>query len=407
MLIVYRGHEIEDRLMALTTALAIFFTLLSLVVAALFAIPVPLLIRWGRPEMLEGVACSLGRLMGMSSRFRWTVGSSLALALVFLLYSPWLTWSPWPTANPWLPWNPWNPDSSWNPWRAFPFFAAHAVIVAVALVVYSSLGTGKPTASCRYGAGTIRRVLVLAAVIICLAVVPAGLWFGYQRAALGVAMNHYLVDRTLESLGGAREAYRLDRLREFGAGEARAGDRMVHRLNEEPAPHESWMYAALRPLVGFSMLSNELMIYRSLPPPTPGEVASLYGTFSRTFGYDVRWPFPELHLGPLSVVSLIWLLLMVILVGGLAYFICAICTIVGGRRGGVVELPDAQVLLNDPKKVGRSSDRPLRVIVLYRNAEDRAAFSEELANSFVLEEREHIVKRGKRWGPPFGRLDAS
>ena len=379
VLVVYRGHEIEDRLTAVTTALSIFFTLLSLVVTVAFAVLVPLVIHWCRPEMLEGVASSLGRVMGMSPRFRLTAGAAPALVVaLLLLYSPWLTWTPWPAANPWLPWNPWNPDSAWNPWRAFPFFAVYAVIAAVAFVVYCVLGVSESTAGNRYGAGTMRKVLVLAAVIVCLAVVPAGLWFGHHRAALGVGVNHYLVDRTLESVARAREDYRLARLNQFGAGEAPAGDRMLHRLHDEPEPDESWMFAALRPVIGSSKLSNDLMIYRALPPATADGVASLYGAYSRTFGYDVGWPLPGMPLGPLSVLSFIWLLLIATLVAGVGYFICAICTIAGGRRGGVVELPDAKVLLKDEEKDKWSSDRPPRVIVLYRNQEDRAVFVDKL-----------------------------
>ena len=397
VLIVYRGHEIEDRLTAVTTALSIFFTLLSLVLTAAFAVGVPLVIHWCRPEMLEGVACSLGRVMGMSSRFRWAAGASLALTLALLLYSPWLTWTPWPAANPWLPWNAWNADSAWSPWRVFPFFAVYAVIAAVALVVYCVLGVSEPTAGNRYGGRTVRRVLVLSAVIVCLAVVPAGLWFGHHRAALGVGVNHYLVDRTLESAARAREDYRLDRLKEFGAGEAPAGDRTLHRLHKEPEPDEGWLYAALRPVVGFSNLSNELMIYRALPPATADDVASLYGTFSRTFGYDVRWPFPKLRLGPLSVVSLIWLLLVAILVLGIAYFICAICTIVRGRRGGVVELPDADAVLRHLNNGGSSPDRPARVIVVYRSDRDREQFIWKLKKSSKLLQKHSVRTHLDKW----------
>jgi len=393
VLIVYRGHEIEDRLTVVTTALSIFSTLLWLVVAATFAVLMPLVIHWSRPGMLEGVASGLGRVMGMSSRFRWAAGAALALALALLLYSPWLTWTPWPASNPWLPWNPWDPDSVWNPWRAFPFFAAYAVIAAVAFVVYSVLGASKPTAGNRYGAGTFRRVLVLAAVIVCLAVVPPGLWFGHHRAALGVGVNHYLVDRTLDSVARAREDYRLARLREFGAGQAPAGDRTLHRLHEEPEPDEGWMYAALRPVVGLSTLSNELMVYRALPPATADDVASLYGAFSRTFGYDIRWPFPEPHLGPLSILSSIWLLLMAILVGGVAYFICAICTIVRGRRGGVVELPDARVAVDGLNKGDSSTGRLLRVILLYRNRGDADTVVDRLKDESPLRLLTHHVEK--------------
>lgn len=393
VLIVYRGHEIEDRLTVVTTTLSILSTLLCLVATAAFAVLVPLVIHWARPGMLEGVASSLGRVMGTSSRFRWTAGASLALALALLLYSPWLTWTPWLVSTPWLPWNPWNPGSVWNPWRAFPLFAAYAVIAAGAFVVYSVLGVSKPTAGNRYGAGTIRRVLVLAVVIVCLAVVPAGLWFGHHRAALGVGVNHYLVDRTLDSVARAREDYRLARLREFGAGMAPAGDRTLHRLHEEQEPDEGWLYAALRPVVGFSTLSNELMVYRALPPAPADDVASLYGAFSRTFGYDIPWPFPEPHLGPLSVLSSIWLLLMAILVGGVAYFICAICTIVKGRGSGVVELPHARIALDGLNKGDSPAGQLLRAILLYRNQSDADTVVNKLKDESPLKLRTHHVDK--------------
>ena len=396
VLIVYRGHELEDRLTVVTTALSILYTLLYLVVTATFAVLVLLVLlvlHWARPGMLEGVASSLGRVMGTSSRFRWTAGTALALALALLLYSPWLTWTPWPASNPWLPWNPWNPGSVWNPWRAFPLFAAYAVIAAVALVLYSVLGVSKPTAGNRYGAGTVRRVLVLAAVIVCLAVVPAGLWFGHHRAALGVGVNHYLVDRTLDSVARAREDYRLARLREFGAGRAPAGDRTLHRLHEELEPSEGWLYAALRPVVGFSTLSNELMVYRALPLATADDVASLYGVFRRTFGYDIPLPFPEPPLGPLSVLSSIWLLLTAILVGGVAYFICAICTIVRGRGGGVVELPDARVALDGLGKGDSSTGQLPRAILLYRNQSDVDDVVKKLKDESPLELCTHHVDK--------------
>ena len=393
-LIVYRGHELEDRLTAVTTALAIFFTLLWLIVIAALAVLVPLVIHWCGPGMPEGVASSLGRVMGMSSRFRWMAGASLAPALALLLFSPWLTWAPWPAANPWLPWNPWNPDSVWNPWRAFPFFAAYAVIAAAAYVVYSVLGVGEPTGGNRYGAGTLRRVLVLTAVIVCLAVVPTGLWFGHHRAALGVGVNHYLVDRTLDSVAREREDYRLAKLREFGAGEAPNGHRTLHRVHEEPATDESWITAALRPLVGFSQLSNELMIYRALPPVTAAyDVASLHGAFSRTFGYEVRWPFPEHRLGPLSVLSALWMLLIGIPVGGVAYFICAICTVVRSRGGAVVELPDARAVLTGLNKGGPTPGKPPRAIVIHRSIRDRERRVKQLrqGSTFVL--RTHKVSK--------------
>ena len=376
VLIVYRGHEVADRLTAVTTALSIFYTLACLILTVMLAVLVPLMIHWCRPDMLEGVAGSLGRVMGMSSRFR-VAGASVAAALALLLFSPWLTLAPSLAANPWLPWNEWNAAGVWSPWRAFPFFAVYSTIAAVGFVVYCVLGMSDSTAGNRYGSGAMRRILVLATVIVCLAVVPVGLWFGHQRAALGVGVNQYLVDRTLESVARAREDYRLDRLDEFGAGEAGVGDRTLHWSREEQEPDESWLDTALRQVVGFSQLSNELMVYRALPRATTDEVASLYEAFSRTFGYNVPWPFPERQLGPLSATSLVWLLLIAILVVTVAYFVCAVCTIVRGRRGGVVELPAAKAVLCGLAKGDSAPGEPPRLFLLNRCPSDFDTLVEE------------------------------
>ena len=56
-LVVYRGHELEDRLGGLTAALSIFFTLLWPVLVALPAGLVLLLVHWCKPEHW----CKLGR----------------------------------------------------------------------------------------------------------------------------------------------------------------------------------------------------------------------------------------------------------------------------------------------------------------------------------------------------------
>ena len=84
-------------------------------------------------------------------------------------------------------------------------------------------------------------------------------------------------------------------LREFGSGNAPVGDRTMRRLHNEPQVEEGWIYSVLRSMVGFSKLANELMIYRALPPATTDDVASLYGVFSETFGYRIRWPAPVLR----------------------------------------------------------------------------------------------------------------
>ena len=100
-LIVYRGHELEDRLTAVTTALSLFFTLLSLFTVVFVVVLLALVAYWYKPESLDGVPPSLGRAMATGSRLRRSVGATAGLALVFLFCLLWLTWTPWLTWGSW------------------------------------------------------------------------------------------------------------------------------------------------------------------------------------------------------------------------------------------------------------------------------------------------------------------
>ena len=381
ILIVYRGHEVEDRLATVTTGLSIFFTLLWLFLVVSLAGLLLLLVHWCRPEQLEGLPAILGRVMATGSRFRWPFGLAIAVALVSLLWIAWLAW------------HPWSSESGWTLWRVLPFFAVHSVVAVVSFVLCGVLVKCASTKGQRYGAGTIRRALVLGVVIAGLAVVPAALWFGHHRAALGVGLNHYLVDLTLESVARAREDYRLDRLRQHGVANAPAGDRMRHRLHEEPQPEEGWIYRVLRPVMASSKLSNELMIYRALPPATADDVASLHGVFNTTFRYDIGSPLSASHLGRFLTMSLILLLLMALLIGTIAYSICVVCTIIRSRRRGIVKLLDADAVLMTVKREESLFCRPLRAIVLYRSERDRQCFLRQLTQNLRLVPHHHRVDR--------------
>ena len=384
-LIVYRGHELEDRLTAVTTALAVFFTLLSLVVVVGLAGLILLPVHWWKSELLRSGPASLGGVLATGARYRWTAGAAIVgLALVFLLYIPWLTWSPWPL---------------WNPWRVSPVLAVHLVIAVVAFLLIHVLGEQRPTPKGDEAPGpdTSRKVLLLAVVIVCFAVLPAALWFGHHRAALGVGLDHYLVDRTLESVERAREAYRLDMLREFGGGNAPERDRMALRPLQEQQTDEGWIYGVLRSLLGFSKLSDELMVYRALPPATTDEVVSLYGAFGKTFGYGIRPPFPErspFWSGPLFVMATLSLLLITALIGGIAYSILKVCTIVRGERYSRTELRDAGCILQG------KADEPLRGIVVCGNPTVRDIFIGKLDERYRVARHRHSVARSAVLSPP-------
>ena len=389
-LIVYRGHELEDRLTTVTTALSILYTLLGLIgLGGVVGLSL-LVVRWWAPDMLDGLPVMIGRAMATGARLLKPFAILVGVVLLFLLSGPFLAFAPGPPSNPWVPWNPWNVAGGSNPWPLFPFFAVGSAVVAALFLMCCALGPRRSTkdtgladqrlpkqryGDTGYGAGTFRRVLALAVVLAGLAVVPAGLSFGYHRAALGAGLNHYLADRTLESVARAREDYRIRRFREHGVAVAPAGDRTRYRVHEELKPEESWVSAAVRPLLASSRLSNELLIYRNLTRPAADDVASLHGAFEATFGYDVAWPLARSDAGRLWLPSTLLLILIAASLAGAAYSLCAVCTIVRSRSGGVVALPDACHLLRNYK---HSVDGPLRAIVLYRSERDRNCLVERL-----------------------------
>ena len=378
-LIVYRGREIEDRLTSVTTALAAFFTFLPLFVFTILAGVVLFVAYLRQCPWVASFPICLGRVMAAGSvfrsdgsGFRWAkraVVTGLTLAFLALIIS-------------------------WNPWRLFSFFPTDSVIAAVVsllarwLFLFLAVGSvlavflflawrvrqttesdGSDDPDQRDRRGVVRQVLVVSLVVVFLGAVPAGLWFGHHRAALGAGLNHYLVDRTLESIDQAREEYRLWKLRQYGGGAARPDDRPSGQLyvgHAEGRPGGNWIYARLlemlRPVVGLSRLSNDLMVYRDLSPASAVGVASLHDVFAGTFGYGVP-SWGRLHSGHVFLESLVWLLLAVALIGFIAH---SIRTIVTRRHGKPMRDAD-ECLSSEP-------GRPLRAVVLSRNPENRDCF---------------------------------
>lgn len=289
-----------------------------------------------------------------------------------------------------------EPGQRPGPWRTLPFFAVCSVIATVSFLACCALDFRTRTTQNQYGAPTSRKTLVLALLLTGLAVLPAGLWFGHHRADLGVGLNHYLVDRTLESVARARESHRIDRLRAQGVASAPAGDGARLRLNENFEPRETWLARTLRHLVAYSRLSNELMLYRALPPDTAERAVSFYGVFHTTFGYDIPWPLSGRDLPRFIVLSLVLLLLMTAAIAAIAYSICAVCTIVRSRRVGVVKLPDADCILENAEKGEPFLCKPLRAIVLYRSEEDLEKFVEKLQKSFSPRRHHFDAKASRR-----------
>ena len=373
-LVVYRGHELEDRAAGLTATLSIFSTFLSLVLIASLAGLVLLVARWCKPETLAGVPATLGRVMAVGSRLLWP--PVVAVTLLLLLCSPWFSGNAW---------------TQGGGWRILPFLAVSSIVAVAALVVRCAFGAS--TTRGGGGArdpGTIGRVAGLAALVVALAVAPSVLWFGHHRAILGIGLNHYLVDETLDAVGRAREEYRVDMLARHGAAAAPAGDRMRRRWREEPEadPVEGWMSRSLRSLLASSELANQLMLYRILPAASADHVTSLHGVFARTFGYDIG-PSP----GPLStpdfgrfLVAAMGFLLFLSLIAGHGYSVCAACTVVGGRRHGLIRLPDA-------RRLRHPADQPLRAIVVHRNQHCREDFAQELAEDLDVRRHKPRVER--------------
>ena len=369
-LVVYRGHELEDRLTALTAALSIFFTLLCLVLAAAAAGGVLLAAHWCRP--LPGVPVTLGRVIAAGSRLvpQSAAATVLVLLLLALLLYALSLGDGWP-----------------------PFFAVCSVLAVAALVVWHSFHECDAATGDGGNDPTLRRTLGLAALVAALAVAPSALWFGHHRAALGVGLNHYLTDQTLDSVDRAREDYRLDALRRHGAGSAPAGDRARPRLRDEPEPREGWLLTNLRPIVAPSELANQLMIYRALPPASADEVSSLHRVFSGTFGYDVGpplWAPSGPGFGRFLSLVLLSLVGLALPIAAMAYSVCAACTVAGRwRRRSLTKLPDAKELLG-------FAQGTLRAIVVDRCERCRDDFVRKLKKNRDLLSHAHCVQRSAR-----------
>ena len=370
-LVVYRGHEIEDRVAALTAALSIFFTILCLVLAAAAAGSVLLFTHWRRPP--TGIPVTLGRVMAAGSRL---VPPSVAAAVLVLLLLV-------------LPMYALSLVDGWP-----PFLGVCSVFAVAALVVWCSLGKRDTTTDHRRVDRTLGRVLGLAALVAALAVAPSALWFGHHRAALGVGLNHYLMDRTLDSVDRAREDYRIEALKRHGAGASPPGDRARRQFREEPEPDESWVLRALRPIVAPSELANQLMVHRALPPAAADDVLSLHGVFSGTFGYDVgrpRWSPSEPGFGGFLAVVLLSLVGMALPIAATAYSVCAACTVAGRRRRrSLTKLPE---LRSEPAKGEPPVGRPLHAIVVDRNEWCRDCFVQKLTKRLGLSRRDLRVER--------------
>ena len=381
-LVVYRGHELEDRLGGLTAALSIFSTLLSLVLIALAAGLVLLVVRWCRPEHrcslgrwcgltrcckpeLAGIPATLGRVVNAGSRLPWlTVASAL-------LYSAWVSRHAWilEGTRPIL-----------------PFFMVGSVLTVAALVVCCSIRRHPETTD---GGDdddhTLRRVLGLAALLTALAVAPTVLWFGHHRAALGVGLNDYLVNRTLASVERAREGYRLDVLKWHGAAAAPVSDRIRPRFQDDPPqPDQGWVQRTLRPIVASSELANQLMIRRDVPSSADHaateHVASLRDVMSTTFGYEIGPPLWKLSAsgsGRFWITVVLVVLFLILLIWTFAYSVCAAFTIVRSRRHSRTTLPDAE------KELPPLATGPLRAIVVHRGEHDCGRAVEERTKRLI------------------------
>ena len=428
-LIVYRGHEIEDRLTSVTTALAAFFTLLSLFVLTILAGAVLLLAYWCKREWIASLPICLGRVMAagscfrsVGSGFRWATLSAVAvLTLALLVWTSFLFFPMVPAVAVVVSRARW----------LLPILAVGSVITMVSLLArwllpprpvgtvpavfwFPARRVRRMTGSdgCKEAAAPVRQVLVVSLAIVFLGAVPAGLWFSHHRAALGAGLNHYLVDRTLESMDQAREKFRVERLREYGGGVAGPDDRSLEQpyvKHAEERPGENWIYAQLlemlRPVVGLSRLSNDLMVYRTLPPAPAVGVASLHDVFAGTFGYDVG-PWGRLHLGHVFLESVVWLLLAAALIGFIANSIRTIVT----RRDGE-PICDADIINDINKYLSSKSGRPAWAVVLSRNPENRDRFIKKLIiekSAFKCSYRHKWTGRRIEWEPmPGGGSDAS
>ena len=399
-LIVYRGHEIEDRLTSVTTALAVFFALLPLFFFTTVAGVVLFVAYLREPASIASFPICLSRVMAAGASFgsglRWA--ATVAMTGLILAFLVWIQGFITAAVARWL---------------ILPL-AVGSVIAVFLLLAWRICQTTERNGC---DADAVRQVWVVSLVIVFLGTAPAGLWFSHHRAELGGGLNHYLMDRTLESIDRAREEYRLQRLREYGGGIARRDDRTsgqpyVERTAQRPGGIRiyAWLLDMLRPVVGLSGLSNDLIVYRILPPAPAVGAASLHGVFARTFGYKVR-PWVRRHLVHVLLELVVWLFLVAALIGFIAHSIRTIVTrrhgepmhdaeerlssvtgcsgpispVPPGRNGTDVSargrrtcIPFRGFFHRDPvpqdERLASKSGRPLRAVVLSRNPENRGGF---------------------------------
>ena len=417
-LIVYRGHELEDRLALATTVLAAFFTLLPLLCfTLLFGAVLFVAYLCGCPSIASFPIC-LGRVMATGSGSgRGGSGSSASGSPAAQdPFNQEVSRTPsgtLPRASRKRPADVVAKDGSgrrrmfgavtglalaflvWNvPLLARWLFPSLAVGSVIAVFLFLAWRVRQTTSSNGDEAGAVRHVLVVSLVIVFLGAAPAGLWFSHHRAELGAGLNHYLADRTQESIDQAREEYGLQMLREYGGGIADRDDSTspqpyVERVARRPG--ESWIYAQLldllRPLVGLSRLSSDLMRYRVFAAGPPRDVTSLHGVFDTTFDYDL----PGRYFGHVFLESVVWLFLAAALIG---FIVHSIRTIVAGPTGTVViqpirtivtqrprrleKLRDANHLLEEGKKPLSAADPRLPAVVLCRDPKSREDFIKKL-----------------------------
>ena len=87
-LIVYRGHELEDRLTTVTTALSIFYTLFGLIVAGAVAGLLLLVVRRCGLGVLEGIPVMIGRATATGARLLGVFAVLVGLALLPPVFRP-------------------------------------------------------------------------------------------------------------------------------------------------------------------------------------------------------------------------------------------------------------------------------------------------------------------------------
>ena len=386
-LIVYRSHDVEDRLTTVTTALALFSTLLPLMLAAgLFIVRVWVAAQRGT----TGEATTAADVVARVAAFRpaWWAGAGIG---VLLLAASWL-----PAAG----------GSGLLAWCAVIWMSGVGAFLA-------KVAAGRDgAADSRHGGTptTRRRAVLCAAVLGGLAVAPAGLWFGHHRAQLVAGLERYFEHRVCEATEQAREEYALYELKHHGR--ERTPDDEPGRCDPAagnaggPRRPANGMFDALRPLVASSALASDLMLYRALPPEAGGRATGLRGVLRDTFEYDggpgsgtPAWPF--------------WLALAGAGLAGLAVVVvvCAVAYCVVVVTIGRVELqtssPTAGKLLSDWRAKPGADDSPFRIIVTHAGDSGRRDFERKLESERRLRVRriawrDEAGKQGPTWAPEQG-----